>query len=261
MGKKVVAFSLYGTNKMYQDGAIENAKLVKKYYPDWECRFYISQEVASETIELLQENNAKVIHKVREDEVDGTFWRFMPMSEEDVEILIVRDADSRISLREVYAVEEWINSAKKCHIMRDNPGHVILIPAGMFGMRGGVIPNIEKLIKEWKTRRKKQGLGWADSYGLDQLFLAQEIYPKIKSSVLIHSELVKFRGETVCSFPTQRINNEFVGEAITFEDTDMNNINFEKLKLRTYPHSIFYYNSFFMKLLQILKTILKKRAK
>ena len=254
--KKVIAFSLYGTKQMYQDGAIENSKLVKKYYPDWECRFYVSQEIPESTIAQLKANGAFVIYKIRTDEVDGTFWRFLPMSERNIDYLIVRDADSRISSREVEAVKAWISSDKTFHIMRDHPGHAILIPAGMFGVKGNTIDNIEELIEKWKEKRKRKKRGWANEYGLDQLFLAQEIYPKIKDSVLIHTDLIRFSTEVTIPFPAKRVNNEYVGEVITQENSELENkINLSQLKMKNYPHPIFYYNDTFIYILGILKKI------
>ncbi|MDD5202674.1 MAG: hypothetical protein PHH41_05975 [Sulfurimonas sp.] len=255
--KKVIAFSLYGQKQMYQDGAIENSILVKKYYPDWECRFYVSQEISKDTIDKLISNGAKVIQKFREDEVDGTFWRFSPMSEKNLEALIVRDSDSRILQREVDAVDAWLNSGKKFHIMRDNPGHVILIPAGMFGVRGDVIKDVENLLNQWKEKRNKSKLGWANKYGLDQLFLAQEIYPVIKNDVLIHSESVQFGNEKVHPFPNKRENNEFVGEAIDTEEESSKSIDFKVQKLKKYPNAVFYYSPVFMAVFEIIKKMRK----
>ena len=48
--KKVISFSLWGTNKKYTIGAIENAKLALEYYPGWICRYYIASSVPKEII-------------------------------------------------------------------------------------------------------------------------------------------------------------------------------------------------------------------
>ena len=45
-------------------------------------------------------------------------WRFEAIDNQDVEIMMSRDTDTRILPREVKAVEEWINSNKIFHIMR-----------------------------------------------------------------------------------------------------------------------------------------------
>lgn len=37
--------------------------------------------------------------------------------------MVSRDLDSKISARETAAVDEWLQSKKSFHIMRDNPQH------------------------------------------------------------------------------------------------------------------------------------------
>ena len=77
-------------------------------------------------------------------------WRFDPLFEEDVEIVIVRDVDSQISMREKVAVDEWLKSGKKFHIMRDHkyhgrkylPGRIL---SGMFGVRDGYLKSTKNL--------------------------------------------------------------------------------------------------------------------
>jgi hypothetical protein len=49
-------------------------------------------------------------------------WRFRPAFEEDDTIVLVRDADSRLSRRERAAVEDWLASDFDFHIMRDHAG-------------------------------------------------------------------------------------------------------------------------------------------
>ena len=44
-------------------------------------------------------------------------WRFFPILDQDVDVLLVRDLDSHISRREVSAVNEFLNSSK----VRINP--------------------------------------------------------------------------------------------------------------------------------------------
>jgi hypothetical protein len=61
----VISFSLWGTQTQYTIGSIKNAELAEKYYPDFECWFYIHKEtVPHEIIEQLQiKKNVKIIFK------------------------------------------------------------------------------------------------------------------------------------------------------------------------------------------------------
>eukprot|EP00093_Oithona_nana_P009625 09625.XXX_377775_379280_1 [CDS] Oithona nana genome sequencing. len=64
-----------------------------------------------------------------------TLWRFLPMLDDQVEVALFRDLDSRASSREVAAVQEWLQSKHVFHVMRDHPGHDMPILAGMWGVK------------------------------------------------------------------------------------------------------------------------------
>ena len=210
MSKKIISFSLYGHDPMYQIGAIRNLELQKKFYPGWICRFYVSQEIPQDIILQLHRGGAEVIKKQRISFLDGMFWRFLPAANPDVEVLIVRDADSRLGLREKRAVEAWLESGKGFHIMRDHPYHGTLILGGMWGCKTKAVPYLVPLIKKrWKNFEKK---------GDDQQFLAQRIYPRIRHDCLIHSEFIKYEGEASEDFPIKRQLNEFVGRPFPAND-------------------------------------------
>ena len=53
----------------------------------------------------------------------------------DVDVMISRDTDSRVSHREMIAVNKWLESDKGFHIMRDHPWHTTKILGGMWGCR------------------------------------------------------------------------------------------------------------------------------
>ena len=61
----VITFSLYGNGEMYLVGAIENAKLAKKFYPDFECWYYVHKESITEDIikKIDAFDNTKIILK------------------------------------------------------------------------------------------------------------------------------------------------------------------------------------------------------
>lgn len=209
---RLISFCLYGTSAMYQQGAIQNARLAKSIYPGWSCRFYISQEIPNQIIEQLKALGAQVITMQRTSQVDGMFWRFLPASEPDLKALIVRDVDSRLSLREAAAVNQWLNSNKDFHIMRDHPGHQAAIMGGMWGIKGGVIKNMSARISRWQNKRRHENLLTFEKKGLDQTFLAEDIYPLITQSCMIHSSFAVLEGETVEPFPLSRLNGEFIGQ-------------------------------------------------
>lgn len=198
---KVIAFSLWGDDPRYTLGALQNASLAKLVYPDWMCRFYVGKDTPTHIVNLLSEfNNVEIIYQEDEGGVGlGTLWRFAAASDPEVEVLIVRDCDSRLWFREKAAVEEWLESDKDFHIMRDNHQHTTPILAGMWGVKGFLL----KDIKEWMNDYLSE-----DFWQVDQNFLRDVVYPKIKGNAFVHDEF--FENEP---FPTARDPLHFVGQA------------------------------------------------
>jgi hypothetical protein len=208
--KKVISFCLYGTAPSYQEGAIENIHAAKIIYPDWVCRFYVSTEVKTETVDTMRKLGAEIVIKERVADSDGMFWRFLAACDETVDILIVRDTDSRLTEREKLAVDDWLKSGKNFHIMRDHPLHNTLIPGGMWGCRNSVLKNLNSYMKRWKKFER----------GDDQKFLAKKVYPLIRNSLMVHTNCVSYEGESVSAFPSERIGCEYVGQYFRGEDAE-----------------------------------------
>jgi len=206
--KKIISFSLWGDNPKYTIGAIKNVEQSKTIYPDWICRFYCGKSVPLEITEKLKSyNNVEVIEMDEDGDWSGMFWRFYAC--EDSDVMISRDTDSRLSFREKLAVDEWLESDKDFHIMRDHPYHNALILGGMWGARNGILKDINSIINQYN-----KGNFWQ----VDQNFLREKIYPIIKDNSFIHDEFMKFENWSKL-FPSERKNKEFVGDVF-----DSNNV-------------------------------------
>ena len=132
-------------------------------------------------------------------------FRFLPINEDEVELLLSRDTDSRFSTRETNDVIEWLNSKKTFHIMRDHPiGHNCKILAGAFAT---------KKIKDFNFKEQIQDYKNMDLYDVDQRFLSDKVYPIIKEDSFIHDNYFKFEPHAI-NFPDEYIDYYFVGEYI-----------------------------------------------
>lgn len=201
--KKIISFSLWGDNPKYTIGAIENAKIAKQIYSDWICRIYVGKSVPDTVWDTLVDmDNTELIDMNEDGDWTGMFWRFYPASEEDVDVFIVRDTDSRLSAREKEAVDEWLESDKGLHIMRDHPYHTSLIMGGMWGMKKGTFPKMKELIEIYRG-----GNFWQ----VDQNFLNQFVYPLCKENSIVHDEFFNFESWKK-PFPNKRNDLEFVGD-------------------------------------------------
>jgi len=218
--KNVIAYSLWGDNPIYWVGALRNIELAKKYYPGWICRFYIDKNSRQDLIDTVVGENVEIILVDSKDSFHGMFWRFWASVEENVDVFLSRDCDSRFSDREFKAVQEWLNSDKDFHIMRDHPYHTVPILGGMWGSRNGIMREIGllKLIENWSQYSRK---------GIDQDFLGQIVYPLVKEKSIEHSEFnLRFGGE-IRHFPTIRNNYEFIGDV--FDENEIRHPEYWKI--------------------------------
>tara|TARA_R110000851_G_scaffold47014_7_gene114358 strand:- start:260 stop:907 length:648 start_codon:yes stop_codon:yes gene_type:complete len=203
--KKIISFSLWGDNPTYTVGAIKNADLALEIYPGWICRYYVGKSVPNDIVcSLIEKKNTEVFIMNEEGNWTGMFWRFYPASEPDVEVMLSRDADSRLDIRERAAVDDWLASDKDFHIMRDHPHHATQILGGMWGVRNGLLLGMRQAILDYAK---------GDFWQVDQNFLKEIVYPYIMNNACTHDEYFEKN-----PFPTVRTPKRFVGQAFDAND-------------------------------------------
>jgi len=211
---KKICFSLWGNNPKYTIGAIKNTQLAKEIYPEWKTVFYIGNDVSENITKQLIDNEAELI-LMGDSGWNGMFWRFLGADSDD--IYLCRDTDSRLNYREKAAVDAWLDTNKDFHIMRDHPFHRIEILGGAWGCRNGILKGLSAWIKDYDKR------DFDNKYQVDQNFLKEVIYPKIKNKSYINDEFFEHK-----PFPKQRINNEYVGAPFNENDELIIGLNGEK---------------------------------
>jgi hypothetical protein len=186
--KRVLSFTLYGTDPRYTVGAVKNAILAARIYPDFLVRFYFGSDVPRQTLTTLGIMQNVEIFKV--DGYHGAFsnaWRFLAFSDPDVEIAIMRDADARITIREKIAVDEWLASGIKYHSMKDHPtGHKTFpLNAGMWGGFTEELRDMREMMQDFRARKMENG------FAADQAFLASRVAPLVYKNMMIHDSFNK----------------------------------------------------------------------
>ena len=188
--KKVISFCIYGNLIKYTIGLIKNIEIINSKYPEWEIYIYYFN-IPDNIFNILkkQKNCSCFPCKHRGYNWEGMFWRFYPI-EYDIDIMLSRDTDSRITEREMVLVNQWIDSDKTFHIIRDHRGHRVEILGGTWGCKVKQFQeryNIKKIddyiniyYKRFKKKIKKNP---------DQYFLKENIYPLIKNDNMSHISL------------------------------------------------------------------------
>ena len=196
---------MWGKNSFYIIGGILNADIAEKEWEGWTCRYYVAPTVPKTAIkELTSRKNTQVFMMDEDVSWNGMFWRFYPASDPSVDVMISRDTDSRLSIRDKAAVDEWLNSDKDFHILRDCCQHGWPICGGAWGCRNGVITEMMDLIEEYPRKQID------NNHGIDQKFLRSEIYPKIIDKAYVHDDWFSnmYRNETKHPFPIPRLRGE-----------------------------------------------------
>ncbi len=141
----------------------------------------------------------------------GMYARFQVASDASVVWYIVRDVDSRFSMREKHAVDEWMSSNYSIHILRDHPAHCRPINGGLWGGKKGAIPDMGDLIEKFAYAQEFV-------YGADQDFLSSVIYPKIVYNQIAHDSACCTSYKNSIPFPSRRIGAEHVGGVMTYDE-------------------------------------------
>lgn len=186
--RNIVAFSLWGTQEVYTQGALANAKAVPAVFPGWTCRFYHDDSVPRSVQEELTRLGAETVAMpAGSGQSHGLFWRFFASDDPTVARFLCRDCDSRPTTREKAAVDAWIASGLPFHVMRDHILHTDLILAGMWGGMAGLLPPLAPVIDAVADREADR---WQD-----QRFLAEWVWPRIQGRVLVHDSVHPMAGQ------------------------------------------------------------------
>jgi len=169
---KVFSFCLYGIKDKYNKGMLKNIELINKEFPDFEIWIYIGECVP--ILKQLQQNKSVKCIFTGKTGHENMSYRFFAIDNPDVEIAIVRDADSRVYSRDVGFIKQFINSTKLFHIIHDHPHHTFKIMGGMWAMKKGLDINIQQLyMDEWRPYNNFNDF-FNDSY-----FLQNVLYFKL----------------------------------------------------------------------------------
>jgi hypothetical protein len=134
--------------------------------------------------------------------------RFYAIDESDVELMMVRDADSRIHWKDRWAIREFVTHPEfVAHTIRDNIEHTADMMGGLWGIRKSAGMNLHTEYANYKEDTQK-----GHRVGHDQNFLSDVIYPKVVSRMLVHySNNRRKIGEYAVEFPFDWMNDTYCG--------------------------------------------------
>jgi len=210
----VFSFCLYGPeNPKYYRGLLENVFLAGKYFPTWKVYVYYGSDVEPGIIDHLGLCTSVVLRPTGLLGAPNMIQRFFAIDEPGIDLMMVRDADSRIHWKDRWAIRDFLSNPEYiAHTIRDNHEHTALLMGGLWGLRktSGIHVQTEYAnYKEDTTRGHR--------HAHDQNFLADAIYPKVLPNLLVHYSFTrKFAGEKAVLFPFEWSGDVYCGR---IEDT------------------------------------------
>jgi tetratricopeptide (TPR) repeat protein len=187
-GSNVISFSLWGPAPFYSYGAMINLVLARTVYPGWSCRFYIDSAVPAACVGFLRDNGADVRNIEDEYPGVGLFQRFLVMNDPTVGRFLVRDCDARLSAAEADLVQQWIDSDRPFHAVRDHVLHNELMIGCLWAGRTDCGIDIVELMRRYFVH------GPNAKYGHDQRMLGLMLWPLIRGHCLVHDKYYRLDG-------------------------------------------------------------------
>ena len=207
-------FCIYGTDLKYYIGLQKNLDIIA-------ClNFGHIKVTISYTVNTLVEYIDKfkqqypfvemVFHSDTKYQMIGRIFAIDNMNDDD--IFFSRDADSRITARDIWCITQFINSNKSLHVIRDHFYHRKRIMGGMFGIWK---KNVSFKIKDlWDSVVRSD-----DNYGADENFLETNVYPLLAHDCIVHSNIVGYAGEEVYPILCEQDDDtDFIGNVYSADD-------------------------------------------
>ena len=205
----VFSFCLYGPeNPKYYRGLLENIFLAGMYFPDWKVYVYYAPDVEESMVRHLEVCSSVVLRATGVCGPINMIHRFYAIDEDGVDLMMVRDADSRMHWKDRWAICEFVKQPQfVAHTIRDNIEHTADMMGGLWALRKTAGLNMHAEYAAYTIDVTK-----GHRNGHDQNFLSDVIYPKVVGRMLVHySNGRKKIGETAVEFPFHWTNDVYCG--------------------------------------------------
>ena len=202
---RIISFCLFGSEPSNIEGAVANTKIASQIFPEWIVRIYHDDTVPNQVLQTIKSENVQFVKITTKTPFEPKeIWNLFVATDPCLERYLIRNINTRLTARERAAVDQWINSGKRFHIIRDHPVHVNdSIPSGLWGGTKDAVTDMMSLIHKYIENRSH--------YGTVQQFLNREIWQLAKMSVLQHDSVSCEKYPGSVPSPTKRQGFEFIG--------------------------------------------------
>lgn len=214
----VFSFTLFGSKDKYCKGMIRNVEEITKRFPQAEIWIFCGNDIPEGILKTLQSNSTVRLFPTEKHGDLNKIYRYLPIDDPIVDVCIVRDADSRVTIRDQTSIEDFLKSEKTTQIVRDHKVHTVPILGGMVSFKKGALPcPIRDLISLFLTKDiDPSKFDFED----DQNFLRKYVYPLVVHTALIQDEYDQYFEPPFMhvKISTPRVFPDFVGQVYDFNE-------------------------------------------
>jgi hypothetical protein len=208
----VFSFSLYGANPKYTWGALANARIIAKRFPQASMFVYTADSVPADITEQLKAMaHVRVIPVPTRAGSAGMFDRYLAIDSSDCDVMFVRDADSRIHERDAACIEDFLSDTEKLiQIVRDHYYHKSSrICGGIFALRKAAMIDPMSQLLDYSNLVTR--------YMADQHFLERTFYKRLLPHAQIYDRYGYFEpAHMLTPFRVPITDNLFIGQVHLF---------------------------------------------
>lgn len=205
----VFSFCLYGPeNPRYYPGLLENISIARIHFPGWKVYVYVGSDVEQTMLDKLNACDNTIVRYTNTTGPANMIRRFYAIDEPGVDLMMVRDADSRIHWKDRWAIRMFVERPQFiAHTIRDNIEHTADMMGGLWGLRKSSGLNLTHEYANYREATQK-----GHRHGHDQNFLSDVVYPKVVDRMLVHYSNGRRKiGENAVEFPFEWINDIYCG--------------------------------------------------
>lgn len=216
--KKIFSYCVYGCDKKYCLGMIKNIEQIIDIFPNFEIWITIGSDVPTHYIDKYKSYNN--VHLIYSKYSTGriTAERFLCIDDPTIEVMLVRDADSRFNERDIWCINHFIKSDYKAFTIRDHKYHFQEIMAGQCGIKRIAGLNVRENYNFFVKNKN----GNVDYYYSDQEFIINSVYFPYKSSFIAYTSFNVFESDdNVINIPiSSKSDEDFCGNVFLFDENN-----------------------------------------
>jgi hypothetical protein len=214
----IFSFCIYGSSPKYCKGLLKNIEYIATAFPEFETWIAVGDDVPESYTTAYQSfPRVRLFHYPFHDGRLMTY-RFFFIDGPEVECMLVRDADSRITPRDEWCIRRFLDrtgtNAARIFSIRDHCYHGREIMGGQWG-----IFKISGLHLEKEYEKFKLSCTDIAAYNSDQEFLRCHLYLPYKHLFVAYTSTHRFPDEQCEPIGIERLGpHDFCGNVINFKE-------------------------------------------